>query len=270
MALAGIDPLVMISVAALNLVYQFWVHTRHVGKLGWYEWLFVTPSTHRVHHAINEDYIDKNYGGVFIIWDKIFNTFQEEVDEKPCVYGIRKPLNSWDPIWTNVHYYAQLARDAWHTKNWRDKLLIWFKPTGWRPADVEKKFPLEKFELKHFKKFDVCIPAYNSWYSLMQHLLIIVFIFLFLQNANNMDTTWQLLNGGFIVLSCFSIGNILAGKNRAVLLEYFRYGILIYFAFIQSVPQTVLFILVATALLGMLMCFFIKTGDESVVEKSRS
>jgi alkylglycerol monooxygenase len=94
LAIIGVDPVVLISVGSLNLIYQFWVHTRHIPKLGWYELFFVTPSNHRVHHAQNQIYLDRNYGGVFIIWDRIFGTFQEELDTQKPVYGIRKALQS--------------------------------------------------------------------------------------------------------------------------------------------------------------------------------
>ena len=86
--LVGVPSYVMVSVGTINLIYQFWVHSRHIPKLGWYELFFVTPSNHRVHHAQNDIYIDKNYGGVFIIWDRLFSTFQEEQDDEECIYGL--------------------------------------------------------------------------------------------------------------------------------------------------------------------------------------
>lgn len=102
MAVAGVPPLVFLTVAALNLLYQFWVHTRHVPKLGWFEWFFISPSNHRVHHAQNAVYMDRNYGGVFILWDRLFGTFQEELDEEPVVFGVTTPLASWNPLWANL------------------------------------------------------------------------------------------------------------------------------------------------------------------------
>ena len=101
----------VITVGALNLVYQFWVHTRHIPKLGWYEWWFITPSNHRVHHAQNDVYIDRNYGGVFILWDRLFGTYQEELDGQSPIYGIRGALNSWNPILANLQVYSLLWQD---------------------------------------------------------------------------------------------------------------------------------------------------------------
>ncbi len=99
LAVLGVPLAVFITVAALNLLYQFWVHTRHIPKLGWYEGFFVTPSNHRAHHAQNPLYMDRNYGGVFILWDRLFGTFQQEDDAEPPVFGVTRPLASWNPLW---------------------------------------------------------------------------------------------------------------------------------------------------------------------------
>lgn len=168
MALLGVPPLVFVTVAALNLLYQFWVHTRHVPKLGWYEWFFVTPSNHRVHHAQNPLYMDRNYGGVFILWDRLFGSFQEELDEEPVVFGVTVPLRSWNPLWANVQFYAQLWRDAVHAGSWWDKLSIWFMPTGWRPADVAARFPTAKQDLTRFRKFEVPLARRHKVYAALQ------------------------------------------------------------------------------------------------------
>lgn len=122
MAVFGVPLLVFVSVAALNLLYQFWVHTRHIPKLGWFEWFFVTPSNHRAHHAQNALYMDRNYGGVFIIWDRLFGSFQEEDDNEPVVFGVTTPLASWNPLWANVQFYAQLWADARRAESTWDKL----------------------------------------------------------------------------------------------------------------------------------------------------
>jgi sterol desaturase/sphingolipid hydroxylase (fatty acid hydroxylase superfamily) len=114
--LIGVPAKVFVSVASVNLIYQFWVHSQHIPKLGWYELFFVSPSNHRVHHATNDIYIDKNYGGVFIIWDRMFGTFQEEQDDEPCVYGIRGPIRSFNPLWANIHIYLGIAKDFFRTK----------------------------------------------------------------------------------------------------------------------------------------------------------
>ena len=127
MALAGFPPLVFAVVALIDLLYQFWVHTEQVGRLGWFDRWFCSPSNHRVHHAVNDAYLDRNYGGVLIVWDRLFGTYVEEDRAVPCVYGTRAPLSSWNPLWANLQVYADLARDSWRARRWRDKLRVWLE-----------------------------------------------------------------------------------------------------------------------------------------------
>src|SRR2546422_7727068 len=122
LALAGVPPVLFGIVALVDLLYQFWVHTEQIGKLGWFDRWFCSPSNHRVHHAVNDDYLDKNYGGVLILWDRLFGSFKEE--SEPCVYGTRSPLDSWDPLWANAEVYCSLLKDSWHAKGWADKARI--------------------------------------------------------------------------------------------------------------------------------------------------
>jgi alkylglycerol monooxygenase len=135
-ALLGVPAEVIAIVSPLHLFAQFWYHTRHIGKMGFLEKIIVTPSHHRVHHAINKEYLDKNLGQIFIFWDKLFSTFQEELKEVPPVYGITRPVQTWNPIKINFQHLGLLIKDALRAKSVKDKLRIWFMPTGWRPADV--------------------------------------------------------------------------------------------------------------------------------------
>jgi len=170
LALMGFDPLMIITVGALNLIYQFWVHTRHIGKLGWYELIFVTPSNHRGHHAQNTVYIDRNYGGVFILWDRLFGSYQEELDDDKPVFGIRGAVQSWNPVWVNVQVYSQLIQDTIHTKNWWYKLSLWFRRTGWRPPDVVEAYPLAKNDdLNVFEKYDTHVPSLLKIHCVIQY-----------------------------------------------------------------------------------------------------
>ena len=134
MAIAGVPPEMFAVAAIVDLLYQYWIHTEVVGKLGAFDRWFASPSNHRVHHAVNDRYIDRNYGGIFMAWDHLFGTFVEE--SEPCVYGTRAPLNSWDPLWANLEVYADLARRSWSCPRWGDKLRLWFMPPGWQPATV--------------------------------------------------------------------------------------------------------------------------------------
>jgi sterol desaturase/sphingolipid hydroxylase (fatty acid hydroxylase superfamily) len=170
--LLGVPAEVYVTVASANLIYQFWVHTEHIPKLGWYEWFFVTPSNHRVHHAQNDTYVDRNYGGVFILWDRWFGTFQEEQDNEPCIYGIRGPLHSFSPLWANLHIYVAIAQDAWRTASWRDKLRVLVARTGWRPADVAERYPREKTDLRSFRKYDPPVSLAVKVYALAQLAIV--------------------------------------------------------------------------------------------------
>ncbi len=145
MARLGFPPLVFASVALIDLLYQYWVHTQQIGRLGWFDRWFCAPSNHRVHHAVNDRYLDRNYGGILIVWDRLFGSFQEELDADPCVYGTRGPLRSWNPLLANLQIWIDLAKDSWRTRSWADKLRVWLMHPGWRPADVAARWPKPAF-----------------------------------------------------------------------------------------------------------------------------
>ncbi len=176
--LIGFPLEVLLAVNAVNLIYQFWVHTQVVRRLGPLDRILVTPSNHRVHHAQNQRYIDKNYGGMLILWDRLFGTFEAERDDEPVVYGVRKPLANWNPFWANLQVYDYLLFDARRTRRWRDKLGIWFRRTGWRPADVEARFPRAHSDLSRFKKYDPPVDDSVRRYVLVQFAVVIAVSFL--------------------------------------------------------------------------------------------
>jgi alkylglycerol monooxygenase len=131
LALLGVPPLIFASATAVSTLYQFWIHTELVGKLGWFEGWLNTPSHHRVHHAVNPQYLDRNYGAILIVWDRLFGTFIRE-DEAP-VYGVVKPFNSFNPIWAQVGPVIALARASAGAPRIVDKLWIWFASPAWMP-----------------------------------------------------------------------------------------------------------------------------------------
>jgi len=180
--LIGFPADVLITVAAVNLIYQFWVHTQQIRRLGVLDRIFVTPSNHRVHHAQNERYIDKNYGGIFVLWDRLFGTFIEESDDEPVIFGVRKPLRNWNPFWANFQVYDYLLFDATRTRRWRDKIGIWFRRTGWRPADVAAEYPKQAVDLTRFRKYDPDISTVRRRYVLAQFMVVIATA-LFIANA---------------------------------------------------------------------------------------
>ena len=153
MAIAGFPPEVFLVAAVVNLLYQYWIHTEQIGKLGWFDRWFGSPSNHRVHHAVNDKYLDRNYGGITMLWDRLFGTFVEE--DEMCVYGTRAPLDSWDPLWANVEVYADLARRSWRARRWRDRLLVWLMPPGWEPSPAGGT-PWRKphFDVSRVRRYD--------------------------------------------------------------------------------------------------------------------
>jgi alkylglycerol monooxygenase len=136
--LLGMPADVFVTVASANLIYQFWVHTRFIRTLGPLEWVLVTPMNHRVHHARNPEYIDRNYGGFFIIWDRLFGTYRAEDPARPIDYGITRGLNSWNPLWANLHVYADMIRDSLRTPKLADRIRVWYGRTSFVPPGVVK------------------------------------------------------------------------------------------------------------------------------------
>ncbi|MHC8397582.1 sterol desaturase family protein [Pseudomonas sp. LB3P93] len=222
MAVLGVPLLVFISVAALNLLYQFWVHTKHIPKLGWFEWFFVTPSNHRAHHAQNALYMDRNYGGVFIIWDRLFGSFQEEDDNEPVIFGVTTPLASWNPLWANVQFYAQLWDDARRAESKWDKLRIWFMRTGWRPADVAARYPMNKPDLSQFRKFEVALDGRQQLYVALQFCVYIALGSYLMNLEPRLPTAALVLGWGAVALGLFTLGMALENRPQALKLELLR------------------------------------------------
>ena len=231
-AIFGIQHEVIGLLLPLHLFGQFWYHTRHIGKLGILEYITVTPSQHRVHHAINPVYIDKNLGAIFCVWDRWFGTFQEELDDEPPVYGVLKPVSTWNPILINFTHIWGLILDFFRTKSLKEKLILWFMPTGYRPRDVVEKYPVDKIDDVH--NFDKYSPPTNklvtSW-VLFQWLSTNVLVFFFLSNFSKFTTQQSLIFGGIIFLSIFSYSAVMDGFKWAYKLEIIR-NILCLFLFI--------------------------------------
>ncbi|WP_096698593.1 lysoplasmalogenase family protein [Polaromonas sp. AER18D-145] len=210
MAIAGVPPLVFGVVVLIDLLYQFWVHTEHVPKLGWFDRWFCSPSNHRVHHAVNDNYVDRNYGGILIVWDRLFGSFREE-DEK-CIYGTRSPLNSWDPLWSNAEVYWALAKDAWHARNWGDKLRIWFKPPGWRPADVSARFPKPPFDITRLQRYHPTMSRPLMWFGAVQFVLLLQGVALFLWYADSLPASHSAIWLGVLATGLWAVGAALQGR----------------------------------------------------------
>ena len=215
-ALLGVPEKVIAMVAPLHLFAQFWYHTTHIKKMGWLEKIIVTPSHHRVHHAINPEYIDKNYSQIFIFWDKLFGTFQEEKPDVPPVYGITRPVQTWNPVKINFQHVWLLIKDAWRTKSWKDKFRLWLMPTGWRPADVAEKYPVYKIEdVYHFKKYDSTLsPLMKAWlwFQLIALLLFISYLF---GNIAAIGSPGMFIYGFFIFTFVYALSELMDNNSYA-------------------------------------------------------
>ena len=211
MMLIGVPGEVFVTVAGINLVYQFWVHTEHIGHLGFLEKIFITPMNHRIHHAKNKEYIDANYGGVFIIWDRMFGTYTPQRDDLKPVYGTATPLNSWNPIWANFQVYSIMIKDTIKTKLWRNKIKVWFSETYWRPEDcVEEKDPRE-----FFKKYNPKITLDVKLFSLVQILFTTTVFNVVFINASLISYNEIILFGISLVALASLTGFLMQGNKIA-------------------------------------------------------
>jgi sterol desaturase/sphingolipid hydroxylase (fatty acid hydroxylase superfamily) len=222
-ALLGVPNQVIAILAPIHLFAQFWYHTQYIGKMGILEYVIVTPSQHRVHHAINPEYIDKNLGQIFCIWDRMFGTFQEELDDVPPQYGVLKPANTWNPIIINFQHIWRLMQDAWRTRSYWDKLRIWFMPTGWRPQDVKDKYPVEVIQdVYNFKKYSPETSPWLKGYALFQ-LIATTFLMLFMfYSYLEIGFDGLLLFGAFIFVGIYGYTTLMDRKSYAVWIEVIR------------------------------------------------
>jgi sterol desaturase/sphingolipid hydroxylase (fatty acid hydroxylase superfamily) len=201
MALIGVPPLVFGVVALIDLLYQFWVHTRLVDRLGWFDRWFCAPSNHRVHHAVDDVYLDRNYGGILIVWDRLFGTFQPERDDTPCHYGTRSPLQSWNPVWANLEVYAGLLHTSWHARRWRDKVAVWFMHPGWQPADVAERFPKPPFVVGAIPRYLPAMGGAHRWLAAVMFVAVLAATVFVLWNAHLMaPLELSAAAGGVLVL----------------------------------------------------------------------
>lgn len=233
-ALIGVPAKVIIITLPIQLFLQFWYHTKHIKKMGFLEHILVTPSHHRVHHAINAEYIDKNHSQIFIIWDKWFGTFQEELESVSPVFGITRPAQTWNPIRINFQHLGLLITDAWRAEKWTDKCTIWFKPTGWRPEHFEVKYPVHKItNVYDFEKYGTKNSSTLIYWSMLQALITLVFVAFLFNNIGSIGIPNLFIYGFFIFVTIYSYTELMDKSKYAIYWESMRlllgFGILFYF-----------------------------------------
>lgn len=233
-ALLGVPAKVIVITLPIQLFLQFWYHTKHIKKLGLLEKILVTPSHHRVHHAINPEYLDKNHSQIFIFWDKIFGTFQEELEAVPAVFGITRPAQTWNPIRINFQHLGLLISDAWRSENWKDKWIIWFKPTGWRPENFEEKYPVNKITNVYlFNKYRTENSPKLTYWSAFQAIITLLFVSYLFNNVAIIGLLNSFVYGLFIFINIYSYTELMDTKTFSLFWESIKFifgvGIIIYF-----------------------------------------
>ncbi|MFZ5470129.1 MAG: sterol desaturase family protein [Myxococcota bacterium] len=216
LAFAGVPPPVMVATSSLSTLYQFWIHTELVGKLGPIEAALNTPSHHRVHHAVNPRYLDKNYGATLIVWDRLFGTFVPE--EEAPVYGVSEPLRSFNSLWAQVQHWVTLGRRSLRAPSLREALGVWVKPPAWHPEWMEEG----RSRLLSHDKYDVPLQCGLSWYLASHFAAVVVATFCFLMWGAQQPREVTTMGAGLILLSLAAVGGLTEKKAWAKSLELGR------------------------------------------------
>ena len=219
LALLGVPPLVFIAIDSFSTLYQFWIHTELIGKLGWFERAFNTPAQHRVHHAVNPQYLDKNYAATLCIWDRLFGTFEEEVE--PPVYGLVKPLNDFNPMWAQVHYWVELWDKARALERPLDKLKVWFMAPPFRGTGVAPHLAPAVDRAKAIKH-DPPVSGRLAIWLFVQLALTTIGATAFLFYAAELTTGQRFAAAGLALLTLATIGGLIEQRRWAIPLEVGR------------------------------------------------
>lgn len=271
-AIVGVPAKVIAITLPIHLFLQFWYHTKHIKKMGVLEKIIVTPSHHRVHHAINPEYMDKNHGQIFIFWDKLFGTFQEELEDVPAVFGITRPAQTWNPFRINFQHLWLLISDAWRAENWKDKLTIWFQPTGWRPANFEEKYPVSKItNVYQFTKYGSQHSKLLMYWSLFQLFLTLGLVSILYLSIANLSLENIFIYAFFIFISVYSYTELMDTNKYAMLWETIRFtygiGVVValgdWFQIDQLIPYGTYLVLAFISLSFFGTLYFVSTDFKS-------
>jgi sterol desaturase/sphingolipid hydroxylase (fatty acid hydroxylase superfamily) len=214
----GFDPLIFAAAAGFNTIYQYWIHTKYIKSLGVFEWLFNSPSHHRVHHATNPQYLDKNYGGTLIIWDRLFGTFQKE--EETPVYGITVPLNSWNPVWANIHVFRDIINGWKKLKTFKSKFALPFKGPEYLGKLLGQKSDSNTAE----KKFRTKVPLNMQIYVFFQFVVLTCGLVGYMNHFDELSTFYKLTMFTLIVLTTLNCGAIMENKKWVNIVEIVRFA----------------------------------------------
>lgn len=224
LAVLGFDPVMFVTIASIQTLYQFWIHTKVIGRMPrWFEYVFNSPSHHRVHHGVNPKYIDKNHAGTLIIWDRMFGTFQEEEEE--VVYGITTQPRSWNPVLLNFVYWKDLARDTMKAGGVKNAARMLFLAPGWKPAEMGGMLEYKEVKAETFQKYDESAPEL-TWYILFQFVLLLAGTSAFLFGIKDIDLTGRIGISLLVIFSVLNIGGLFEARRWAIAAEVLRVAVL--------------------------------------------
>jgi alkylglycerol monooxygenase len=216
----GFDTLTFAGAAGLVTIYQYWIHTKLIRNMGLFEYIFNSPSHHRVHHATNPHYLDKNYAATFILWDRLHGTFMKE--EVEPTYGITTPLKSWNPVWANVHFYVEMWEGSKRLHSIKEKVTLIFKGPeylGRLLGQVKSEVETSGVE----PKFRTSTPKHLMVYVILQFFLLTYFLVAYMSQLENISLFYQLAFFFLICLSTLSVGAILENKPWFYVVEIARF-----------------------------------------------
>ncbi len=219
-ALLGFNTVDFVLISAFNTLYQFWIHTETINKMGWFEYVFNTPSHHRVHHGRNPKYIDKNHAGSLIIWDKMFGTFQAE-EERPT-YGITKPINSLNAVWANFSHYAVMAEEIKQITSFTDKIKYLFKKPGWLPASLGGYRLAPEIDKQTYSKYNPAYPIQLNYYVLFQYVLCLGVTAFFLFKQSQFTLSEKAFISIVVSIWVVNCGVLFEAKKWIVVAEWIR------------------------------------------------
>ena len=221
LALIGFNTYAFLLVKGLNLIYQFWIHTEAIEKLPkWFEFIFNTPSHHRVHHGRNPKYIDKNHAGTLMIWDRMFGTFQAE-EERPT-YGVTKPTNTWNPVWANILPIVDMSKQVKSTPGFLNKLKVLFYKPGWQPVEMGGYQLAPEVDNKTYRKFNAHPHMPMIRYVFLQFVLVLGFSSYFLLSSGQFDLYPKLIAVGYIIWSIAQLGILMENRPNWIPVEFAR------------------------------------------------
>ncbi len=221
LAIMGFEPVMFLTVGSFQTLYQFWIHTKAIDRMpAWFEYVLNTPSHHRVHHGVNPKYIDRNHGGTFIVFDRMFGTFQ--VEEEEVVFGITGQPKSWNPLWLNFEYWGGLFKDVAKARNLKDAVKMLMLKPGWKPDYLGGVQPFKEVTPQSFQKYDTSIAIGLAYYIFFQFVLLLAGATGYLLVAENLEWLTKLAFALLIVITLVTLGGLLENKRWAFFMELFR------------------------------------------------